>query len=437
MNSYAMARARNDTWTTWGARLIALCLFAAGHADSTEPTLEITSPTTGTVVRMGETIIVTVKATPEDAFREIVLIGERPLPLFIPAGSDKFHFSLTIPNDIVSRKYSLTATALADHVVSQPISISVEPGAPVAELTVEPSQLEFNFVGDEVSLQVYSTTADGDRIYVTESTAIVYASRDQKVATVSDDGLVIATGPGNTEILVNKTVVAVSVPRSIPGDLDADGEVDIDDLHILQSTAMGPGLTTSPNAQDLNNDGTLDALDEEILKSLFTHPMTATESAVISILKEKIYPAMVQFQAGGYVDQDHDGAGEYGLLSELTARRGTQSVEPGTLDYGLGQLSADGDVDSYHYVAFLPAGPLDAIGEPTVDGPRATNAAAADLQEKFFVVYAWPRDGGGKAFSLTAGGVVLWTFYQGIEPTWSAVFGRGWNIHYLVWKPLE
>ncbi len=86
-------------------------------------------------------------------------------------------------------------------------------------------------------------------------------------------------GAGNTNVVVSygaqSVSIPVSVPRTIPGDLNGDGEVDQDDLNIildaLNTPAVGPF-----DARDLNKDGVIDMLDAKQLVSLCTSRCNTT-----------------------------------------------------------------------------------------------------------------------------------------------------------------
>ena len=161
----------------------------------------------------------------------------------------------------------------------------------------------------------------------------------------------------------------------------------------------------------------------------------ANESAAASTLKAGIFPSQVQFEAGGYVDEDQDGRGEYGFLSEFSG-----GVVPGS-DKTL-QLLQAGDWNAvrngYHFVVYLPDGAGGAA-----DQRSALGQAGIDDREKYWVAYAWPeKDQGRKIFAITHTGMVYYLPVSkgpAAKPAWNEVFGggdKGWQ-DVPVWQPFR
>ena len=70
-------------------------------------------------------------------------------------------------------------------------------------------------------------------------------------------------------------MVNVQVLGGLRGDLNGDGQVDIDDVNIIDLYLNTPA--TSPNdARDLNHDGLVNALDARILTTLCNYERRAT-----------------------------------------------------------------------------------------------------------------------------------------------------------------
>jgi hypothetical protein len=158
-------------------------------------------------------------------------------------------------------------------------------------------------------------------------------------------------------------------------------------------------------------------------------PDTAAAAAV-TVMTTQLLPGEQAFQKGVYLDQDGDGKGEFGLLSELAGLRATPSAPAGVLQLIDAQL-AGGPVDGYRYAIFLPDGKGGAVSEPAGAAPRPANVAAAKEQARHFVAYAWPvaaAAAGGRMFAITETGVLYSAPASGHVPAWNELFaGAGWE----------
>lgn len=244
------------------------------------PALQITSPSSGTVVSPGQTIAVTVTVSPGASVAEMIIIGEDPIGFSQVLTSSPYQFTLQLPTIIRAGSYKLTASAtgsLGEDLESAPITVDVEPAGAVTSLRVEPTMIQFSFVGDQMPLRVIGTVQTA--IDLTRSSKVTYASQNAAVAVVSTSGLVTAAGGGQTNIVVsasgNQISVPIAVPPPIRGDLNGDGKVDQDDLNIILS-ALNTPATKPFDARDLNGDGIINALDSRILVTLCTRAGCAT-----------------------------------------------------------------------------------------------------------------------------------------------------------------
>ena len=153
-------------------------------------------------------------------------------------------------------------------------------------------------------------------------------------------------------------------------------------------------------------------------------------------LRDVIMPAEAAFKAKKIIDRNHDGQGEYGLLSELGGARPilgspAQRFVPADL--------ASGSLDGWHYEVFIPDGHGGGMGEPEGQAARTVDGGAAQSQERHWVAYAWPDDPakGNRILALLPDGVVRSAPYTpGDVPEWSDVFGGGnsWEAK-PAWQP--
>ncbi len=245
-------------------------------AQQIEPLL-ITSPADGTIVTPGQTITVVVTPAPNIRLNGVFLIGRDPIGFTDPKLSPPFVFTITIPTTAGPGKYNLRAygdsPSHQDLLKSPLINLVAEKSESITSLNVEPTIIEFGFAGAQTPLIVSGTFSDGQTFDLRESTKLSCTSQDSTVVKVERECRLTAVGTGNTNIVVSygdKAMrVPVSVPRTIPGDLNGDGKVDQDDLNIildaLKTPAVGPF-----DARDLNKDGVIDILDAKQLVSLCT-----------------------------------------------------------------------------------------------------------------------------------------------------------------------
>lgn len=147
------------------------------------------------------------------------------------------------------------------------------------------------------------------------------------------------------------------------------------------------------------------------------------DAAVIQRLSGELFPAEIQFQSAAYSDQDGDGLGEYGTMAEiagLVPAPGRTEKEALFKDY-----QAGGVIDGFHYAIYLPNGKGAALSADAK--ARPADKAAADAQERSFVIYAWP-DKAGSMFALDQTGVVYEQPFTGTAPAWNALYGgQGWD----------
>lgn len=163
------------------------------------------------------------------------------------------------------------------------------------------------------------------------------------------------------------------------------------------------------------------------IPNLLESRVTANEAAASATLKSGIFPAQIQFQGGGYQDQDQDNRGEYGTLAELSGRLKTNKIGAGQLKLLTGPLALGDTANGYRYRMFLPDGKNGALTSDNAE--RADNVAASDAQERYFACYAWPmsNDTGRRMFVLTQDGQLRSLPWDGKEPAWNAALPGGWE----------
>jgi hypothetical protein len=133
-----------------------------------------------------------------------------------------------------------------------------------------------------------------------------------------------------------------------------------------------------------------------VVPGLLRSRIGSGESSPLSCLKG-IATGEEQFRNACCVDLDGDKDGEYGFLSELGGTRpcrgsGQQYTRTPFIPRVLGTLDANGVAlkSGYCFKVYLPSGPAAAVSEDA-NGPPKADPAAAPLQGRRYVAYAWPQ----------------------------------------------
>ena len=132
------------------------------------------------------------------------------------------------------------------------------------------------------------------------------------------------------------------------------------------------------------------------IPSLISSRIASYETGAAGTLRS-LAAAQSTFVARCIVDQDGDGAGEYGFFQELTGvvipRTRLSALAPGEVfSAAMGNIDADGitSKSGYAYIMYLPTG-AGAVTE-TTDDVGAPDTDIANFQETRWACYAWPMD---------------------------------------------
>ena len=259
---------------TWYGKAIALMILVAqpGIAQTVSSAVNIVSPSDGTTVSADQTLTVSVAVDNSVAAKSVQLIG----PAF--GISDMvvqapYNFSVAFSHDgLGPQKVTVMAiSGSGEALFSKTIILSVVPASSLVSLSTDFTNIPFSFVGETARVHVAGKFADGSSADVTTLSSTKFSSQSSTVATVDSSGNVVATGTGKTTITVqNGTLaasVSVSVPTTIRGDLNGDGNVDQDDLNLLIA-AVGMPATGPFDARALDGAAIIDNRDVQILEGL-------------------------------------------------------------------------------------------------------------------------------------------------------------------------
>ena len=179
-----------------------LPMLVAAVCQAQQPLLQITAPASGTLATEGQTITITVSSDP--SVQNLGVLVPYPLPEPQPTSASK-QFTLTLPTTIPPGLYNLTAAGsnATGDVESAPVTIDVEPQS-LGAISVTPTVLTLNSVGDQYPLRAISTFSSGTPppLDVTYSTQLSYSSYNSQIATVNSSGMITAVAAGQTYILV-------------------------------------------------------------------------------------------------------------------------------------------------------------------------------------------------------------------------------------------
>lgn len=144
------------------------------------------------------------------------------------------------------------------------------------------------------------------------------------------------------------------------------------------------------------------------------------EVAVAHILRSEIFPAEIQFQAGGYQDLNQDKIGEFGWIAQIAGLGATTSFPhpDGTRYLHLleGPFATGRTAGGYVFAAVLPGGPTGLLCEQDA-APEVGLPGVLDRQ-RFFAVLAWPAEPelGTQDFLLTQDGTIYTAAHAGRPP---------------------
>jgi hypothetical protein len=186
------------------------------------PTLRITSPANGAVVRPGQTITVRVDASAGARFASVFVIGMEPIGSSGPIQSFPATVTLKIPESIECRTYGITAFGITTggQEVIAPIQIDVERPDMPARLSSELREINFQAEAESHPIDLMAHFADGKMLSVRNSSKVTYRSANPEVATVDALGMVTAVAEGETQIVATYGPAArgrsLRVPVSVP-----------------------------------------------------------------------------------------------------------------------------------------------------------------------------------------------------------------------------
>jgi hypothetical protein len=263
-------RARN---TLCAAFTMILALSLPIAARQGQPTLRITSPTSGFLVNPGQVVPVSVSSPTPSAFTRIIIVGQGALGLSDIATALPAQFSITVPANTAPGKYNLVASGIITsgaQVDSAPIFIDVERADLPTKMSEMVGRLIFRTQGERLPLQFWGNFADGSYLYVNRSSYMTFSSSNVSVVTVDALGMATAIAAGNASITATYTLGLQNVQVNVPVTVDP------------------PLLTSSPASLTFGNQaiGTTSATQTLTLTNVSNHPIGVLQLGILGSFTE-------------------------------------------------------------------------------------------------------------------------------------------------------
>ncbi|MBA2480259.1 MAG: hypothetical protein H0V44_06330 [Planctomycetes bacterium] len=271
---------------------------------------------------------------------------------------------------------------------------------------------------DAVLTSQWATSAGGWVDSPTGKAALAHADGNAFLISGSDMAAMVRTASGFASIGINSARgLDPAQRRAILQGLNR--------LATLAKPAYAIGRTTATGIEIdmeslLGSTAQLAIVAAIAIPNLLESRVSANESAAAATLRSGFLPAQVQFQAGGYMDLDQNGIGEYGFPSEMTGAEPVNGITLNLLAPHFTDLSKP--VAGYTYAVHLPDG---AGGAISTKEKRPADPALSGEREKRWLAYAWPvdRKNGRRMFAIDQSGQVYTAPFTGIAPAWNSLYG--------------
>lgn len=181
--------------------------------------LTITSPTQGTVFAPGSSIQVIVDTNATTfATVGVGVRGGGAVGSLETRTSPPYQFTVSLPKDPVGQR-QITAFAVDEEgngVFSDPVTIDIVSDASINSIVTTPSIINFSKIGEQIPLNISGKFSDGTIADITHSTKTAYSVTNTNVASVNEDGIVTAVGPGGTTVSATYDGFSSSIPVQVP-----------------------------------------------------------------------------------------------------------------------------------------------------------------------------------------------------------------------------
>ena len=199
---------------------LAFAPYSSGAGRQGQPTLQITAPSSGTIVNPGQTATVNITSNFPAAFQGVALLGDDPLGFVGTVSVLPGQISVSIPTSAITCGSHIltvegTPTSGGGPIYAS-ISIDVERPDFAVSLSATLPGLAFESLGEQAALVLLADFSDGTTFRVSGSSYVAYSSSSNAVASVNSSGIVTAIGAGSASITATYTVSGQSLQIFIP-----------------------------------------------------------------------------------------------------------------------------------------------------------------------------------------------------------------------------
>lgn len=195
--------------------VIIISVFLSLSVSAYAQSLQIISPSSGTIVHPGQEISVDVYS---DQSVTISWVSGNGGLKTAKQGNLPNIFTLTVPSNINPGTYTISASGIDNgvQIFSDPVVIKVERIDSPSKIDIYPTELHFEKIGDTLPVEVSGVFSTDGRVYLTNSPEIKYTAENNSIASVSTDGVVTATGPGSTTVTATYKGVSALTQVQVP-----------------------------------------------------------------------------------------------------------------------------------------------------------------------------------------------------------------------------